>query len=283
MFQLNVTLRGLGLFSIVAITWIFGSIELYDTLANFSTQWYWWVLATAYTIVVNELFVHEFCHHSMKDINTNTWTYKIMMFLASIDNAYVPVTGQCLMHANHHDMPDTDYDHAEMRKTWHDLFLLSPWLFLNQRYENFDWPGRANYIKQQEKIYKTVLDDIWTFFCEEYRIFLTLSIWLLLYLICPIILFKILFMGRFLMSIYQFCVNVPGHIMLPFGYQNYKEQATSWNNLWAHYIMLGLSHSALHNNHHGISDRRSVQRRWFEFDTGRYVLAWFRRVMIKSV
>jgi len=280
--MIDASLRSITLCIIVSIAWYFGAIELYHTVTNFSSQWHWYVIASFYTICVNELFVHEFCHHSRLPINTNSWTYRILIFLASVDNAYVPVTGQCLMHSNHHMYADTKDDHANFKRSWHDLFLLSPWLFLNKSYNNFVMPDKENYFKRQQEIYKNILDDIWTFFCEEYRISLTIIFWAVLYFIAPIVLFKVLFMGRFLLSIFQFLFNIPGHVKLPFGYRNFNTPDGSYNNLWIHYLTLCLSGAALHNNHHGLRSYKTCQHRWFEFDLSKYVIAAYTKLMVKD-
>jgi hypothetical protein len=83
----DLSLRSLTLCAIVAVAWIFGSIELINTIINFDTQWPWYVIATAYTLIINEIFVHQFCHHSRANINTSSVTYKILVFLVSVDHA----------------------------------------------------------------------------------------------------------------------------------------------------------------------------------------------------
>lgn len=271
--------RSLALCFIVSVAWIFGSIELISTLANFTTQWHWYVLATAYTLIINEIFVHQYCHHGRAKINTNSITYKILVFLVSVDNAYGPLTSACMMHTNHHRYADTKEDHINFKRFWHDTLLLSPWMFITNTSAKFKMSNKEQYFAEQRAVYKDILNDIWTFFCEEYRIYLTLLFWLVLYIVCPVVLFKIIFMGRFLISIFQFLTGVLGHIKLPFGYRNFNTLDSSHNNLAFHYLSLCLFNSMLHNNHHGLRRFNAGQVRWYEFDLGQYVLKLFKILM----
>ena len=52
----NITIESIGLFLLVSIAWIIGARELFSTLTNFTSQWYWFVLATVYTVTLSELF-----------------------------------------------------------------------------------------------------------------------------------------------------------------------------------------------------------------------------------
>jgi fatty-acid desaturase len=185
------------------------------------------------------------------------------------------------MHTNHHRYADTTKDHINFKRFWHDTLLLSPWMFITNTTAKFEMPDKQQYFAEQRAIYQSILDDLWTFFCEEYRIYLTLLFWFVMYLVCPIILFKVIFMGRFLISIFQFLAGVLGHTKLPFGYRNFNTVDSSYNNLIFHCLSLGLFSSMLHNNHHGMKKFGNGQVRWFEFDLSQYVIKIFNKLMIK--
>ena len=90
------------LVALVLFVWAVGSIELIDTFKNFSTEWYWYILAIIYTVTINDLFVHICLGHKIYPIHTNRIGYKILAFLATVDNAWGPISSMCLVHRNHH-------------------------------------------------------------------------------------------------------------------------------------------------------------------------------------
>lgn len=274
-------LRLISVSILVSIAWIVGSIELVDTLTNFSTQWYWFVLATAYTLILNEAFSHRICSHSLFEVDTTSITYKILTFLLSVDHAWSPLTDACLTHMNHHMYSDQgDKDNLNWRRHWYSFCTLSPILYLHQAPTNY--PDEEKFFVLQNKRFKNIVDDDWTFFCEEYRVPLTVVFWIIVYLLAPIILFKILLMSRFLMSIYMAMASIGTHINLPFSYRNFDTDDTTYNNLILHYTCLGLLSSMLHNNHHAKPRAINHAVRWFEFDTGYYVIKLLKPLLIKK-
>lgn len=265
---------------LVSIAWIVGAYELADTLAHFATQWYWFVLATVYTITLNEIFSHRICSHNLFNVDVESKTYKVLVFLLSVDHAWSPLTDACVTHLNHHMYSDQgDKDNLNYRRHWFSFCTLSPLLYLYQKPTNY--PDADKFFKRQEQKFKHILDDGWTFFCEEFRVPLTIVFWLAVYLIAPIILFKILLMSRFLMSIYMAMASIGTHINLPFSYRNFNTNDTTYNNLVLHYICLGLLSSMLHNNHHAKPRAINHAIRWFEFDTGYYVIKLLEPLLIK--
>ena len=260
-----------AVFVLVSIAWVIGAIELADTITHFSTQWYWWVLATFYTLTLNESFSHRICSHSMFEIDTNSVTYKVLVFLLTVDHAWSPLTETCITHANHHMYSDKgNKDNLNWRIHWYSFCTLSPLLYLYQ--QPTDYPDKDRYFARQKERFANILDDTWTFFCEHYRVELTIIYWLALYFIMPIVLFKVVLMGRFLMSIYMAMVSIGCHIRLPFSYRNFNTNDTTYNNMILHVLSLGMLSSMLHNNHHGRAGEIKHTFRWFEFDTSYYVV-----------
>ena len=104
---------------LVSIAWIVGAYELADTLAHFATQWYWFVLATVYTITLNEIFSHRICSHNLFNVDVESKTYKVLVFLLSVDHAWSPLTDACVTHLNHHMYSDQgDKDNLNYRRHW---------------------------------------------------------------------------------------------------------------------------------------------------------------------
>jgi fatty-acid desaturase len=275
----TITPRDIAISVLVLITWIFGSWGLYEILSDFSTMWPWYIAATFYTILVNELFTHQICAHSAIEVDPNRWTYKILMFLATVDHGFAPVTGYCKYHENHHLYADDgDKDNLNWRYHWYNLCMLSPITFLYVRRTNY--PDFKNYLEEQKAKHSTILDDLWTFFVEENRVILTVVYWALLWMIAPAFLFYVVLTGRFLYTIFVTISAIGGHTKLPFGYRNYNTPDESHNNLLFHYICLGLMPSQLQNNHHGNCAKYSSH--WYEIDLGGPVINLLRPLLTKK-
>ena len=267
------------MFIFVSTAWIIGSYELYDSIVHFTSQWFWIIIAMFYTVTINEVFIHEFwAHGDPKKINVNSLTYKILIFLVTVDHAQGPLTNLCIAHKNHHMYSDKPGDSVNYRSSWHSHCILSPWIFFTSTPEIPD--GKQYYDAQREK-YKELLNDKWTFFVEEFRVPLTILFWAFLYFTFPIILFKIILMGRFIDSIYQLFANVFGHMKLPFSYRNFNTNDTTYNNLILHYLGLCLFPAMLHNNHHGKRTLETHKVKWYEFDPSKYTLNIFKFLMKK--
>lgn len=257
---------------LVSLVWYIGAIELWDTLTHLSSQWYWYLLAVIYTVTINELFVHLICSHKFLEVDTNRITYKILVFLASVDHAYAPTSVFCLNHPVHHKYAEVmTKDNLNFRNAWFTVCSCSPLMFIYQ--PRLELTDKERDIKNVTKKYQDIFDDLWTFFCEEFKIPLTLLYWLVLYVCFPIVLFKVVFMGRFLMSIFNLLAAIFGHSSALFGYRNFNVNNTSHNNLIFHNIlMFGLFSSQLHNNHHSYNLKNRHDYRWYEIDLGKYFI-----------
>ena len=276
--MIDTSLRSITLCIMVSIAWYFGAIALYNTAVNFSSQWHWYVLATIYTLVLNEIFLHEIVFHNKLNIDPSRWTYKIFTFLLTIDHANGPITSFCLLHSNHHQYSDKEYDIVNYRTRWYNFCILAPWIFLTNTKLNL--PNKEKFLAHERIQFQTVLNDSWTQFCEGYKIPLTIFFWFVLYMLAPIILFKIIFMGRFLISVFKFLADVFGHMKLPFGYRNFNTNDTTYNHLVFHYLCLGLFTAMLHNNHHGTTSSKHSFH-WYEFDMGGVVAKLLKPLLSK--
>lgn len=269
----TLTLKSIITALLITIVWIVGSYELYDTMTHFSTQWYWYVLALVYTVTINDLFVHICCGHNLYPMDTTRPGYRILTFLATVDHAWGPITSMCLVHLNHHLYSDQgNKDVSNWRIHWYNMGILSPINYLYQA--PTDFPDRKKYFANQNKKFAYILDDTWLFIIEEYSNILTILFWLLLWLICPIILFKIIFMGRVMISILTLFPGMFGHTKILGGYRNFNTPDKSYNNLIPHYLCLTLFPTILQNNHHGqlYTIEKGHRHRWFEIDLSKYVV-----------
>jgi hypothetical protein len=268
---------------LIVFVWIYGSQEFYNTIINFDTQWYWYVIALTYTVSLNELFIHICGGHLLYEFDTRRIGYKILIFLATVENGWGPFTKMCMMHKNHHVYSDQgDKDPSNWRRHWYNMGVLSPINYIYQA--NTVYPDAENFFKEQKLKYKEIFDDLWTWIIEEYSHIFTLLFWLIVYLICPIIFFKMLIMGRFIMSMYTLFTGIFGHTWIPGGYRNFDTPDTSYNNLLFHYICLCLFPTVLQNNHHG--QRYTLEQghkyKWFEFDISKYIVRLIKHITEKK-
>jgi len=268
----SIDLKSITLSLLVSIAWYFGAIELFRVFTDFGNNWYWYVLAVFYTVTINELFAHLICTHNLFPVNTNSWTYKILTFLVSVDHGY-GLRDLVRTHQSHHIYPDQgDRDIYDFKRHWSTVCSMSPLMFLYQKKTNY--PNSEKYLDKQNSIHRNILNDDWTFFCEEFKIPLTLLYWTALYLFLPLMLFKVVFMGRIIISIMNILLTTMCHTRT-FGYRNFNLQNDSSNNLFLHYVIgLGMSSSLLHNNHHSKFwlKAETHSNKWYEIDIGSYII-----------
>jgi hypothetical protein len=279
---MTLTFKSITTALLVLFVWAVGSIELIDTFKNFSTEWYWYILAIIYTVTINDLFVHICLGHKIYPIDTNRIGYKILAFLATVDNAWGPISSMCLVHRNHHLYSDQGHrDVSNWRIHWYNMGILSPVNYLYQAKTEF--PDQEKYFSKQQEMFKEILDDTWLWFIEEYSHIFTIMFWIVLYLLCPIVLFKIIFMGRVLMSVFTLFPGMFGHMWIPGGYRNFNTPDTSYNNLLLHYFCLGLFPTVLQNNHHGqmYTIEKGHGYRWFEVDLSKYMVRLIKKITEK--
>ena len=103
----TLTPESIGVFMLVLMACALGAIELVDTITHFTEQWYWYVIATFYTVTLNELFSHRICCHRLFDIDLSRPAFKILSFLHAVDHGVGPLKSVCLSHQNHHRAPNT--------------------------------------------------------------------------------------------------------------------------------------------------------------------------------
>ena len=227
-------------------------------------EWYWLIIALIYSVVVNDIFCHRICSHGMFDIDTKSKTYKIMTWLASMDMSFGPVVWTVKYHNLHHIHSDNGpEDVMNWRYHWYSTAICSPIPPREVMPSDYDEYTKKQWIKHEK-----LLSDPWTDWCCRNQCAIAIGSFLVLAIVCPIILFKVIFVGRVLLSITIGVASIAGHIEhFPLSYRNFNTRDTTSNNLVLHYLFLGLFAGVLQNNHHGQPKSIRPNPRWFEFDT----------------
>lgn len=278
----TLTPESIGVFMLVLMACALGAIELVDTITHFTEQWYWYVIATFYTVTLNELFSHRICCHRLFDIDLSRPAFKILSFLHAVDHGVGPLKSVCLSHQNHHMYADQgNKDILNPKVHWFGTAILSPITFIYTVPTLY--PDKENFFKKQYCLFNEFTEDLWVFFVEEYRFIITIIFWLALYFIAPVVLFKVVFMGRFLMSIFTAMGTFGGHMKLPGNYRNFNTNDNSYNNIIFHYCALGTLGTMLQNNHHGIPNSMNHGYKWFEIDIGYYIMKMLKPLLEKKL
>lgn len=252
-------------FVLVSMMIIVGAFTFVNALLNAE---YWWIIgALFYTVIVNDIFCHRICSHKMFNVDVSSITYKIMVWLASVDLAYGPVIGITKTHHAHHLYSDDGpEDIMNWRYHWYATCLLLPVPMFKYT------PPRniAEYYKRQQRTYGHILNDPWTKFCSEHKLIISTVTLLIMVLVFPLILFNIFMMGRFLMSVATMLAAICGHIKnFPGSYRNYNTKDETSNNLLFYYMFLGIFSGLLQNNHHGAPRSMNPNPNWWEIDTSK--------------
>jgi len=257
---------------------VLGSIQIYHILTNFSTQWYWLLLATIYTVTINDIFVHRIVSHKMFPINTKSIAYKVLTFLASSDQGYSPVKGMTMSHNLHHIHSDNGpEDVMNWRHHWYSTTIISPIPRKDVKPEDYE-----AYAERQRKKYKDIFNDPWTKFCARYQNEISLGVFGVLYLIAPVILFNVIFVGRVLLSVMTGLAGFAGHVKnFPGSYRNHNTNDTTSNNMLFHLMFFGLFAGMLQNNHHGRPKAIAPNSRWWELDTSLPIVKFLKFAMEK--
>lgn len=248
-------------------------------LALFNIEWYWLVLALVYTTVLNDVFCHRICSHGMFDIDTKSITYKIMTFLASTDMGYGPVKWIVMSHTLHHIHSDNGpEDVMNWRYHWYSTTIVSPLPRKDVKPPDFN-----DYSKKQWKKHEELMKDPWTNWCCDNQNAISIGMFLLLAIICPLVLLNVIFVGRVLLSVMTGLAGFAGHIKnFPLSYRNFNTSDTTSNNIIPHYLFLGLFAGMLQNNHHGLPKAIRPNTNWWEVDTSYPFVATLKYLMEKK-
>ena len=258
-----------------------GGYTFFNLIQDPLSNWYWLLAAIVYTITVNDIFVHRICAHGMFRVNTNSLLYKIFTFLASVDLGYGPVRQTCLSHTLHHIHSDKNkHDIMNWRHYWYSTAMVSPLPRFNYEFPK-DYKRYKGLIYKR---YKNIFDDPYTRFCDKQAVKISIVTQLILFVIAPVILFNVILMGRFLLTVMTGLAGIVGHVKnFPLSYRNVDTNDESSNNLFFHYMFLGYYAGMLQNNHHAYPTAVAPNKKWFEIDTSKPVVLFLRKFMeIKS-
>lgn len=243
-----------------------GVVELIDIFQNFKTQWYWLVIATLYTITINETFTHRICSHNLFKVNVDSWTYKVLTLLSSVDQAHGPVRGCAIGHPAHHIWSDQGKrDPSNVREFWLGIACAMP--FRGWQFASAEIPEPKKYLELAYNKFSHIINDPWTIFCEKHAVLISLSTLTILYFVLPTFLFKVVLTGRVLLVVMFFLIGLCHSRNIPLTYRHVNTPDNSNNNLVFHYLFLGIFGGFLQNNHHSHPNRMNMGRTWYELDT----------------
>lgn len=255
---------------IVRTTWtclmlIAGTWCLIEILTDFSNQWYWLILATFYTITINETFTHRICAHQLFRVNPKSWMYRFLTFMSSVDQSHGPVRLITIMHPAHHRYSDQGRaDPNNMREFWYSWACVMPFKGWGKPVEIPDFP---DFLRQSHRRASHIIDDAWTKFCETHATAISIFTVIFLWIVFPAFLIKILLPGRMIMTLAMFAAGVCHLKGVPLTYRHINTPDHSNNNLILHYLFLGIFGGLLQNNHHSHPNRLNMGLRWYEIDT----------------
>jgi fatty-acid desaturase len=243
---------------------LLGAYSAYNIIIDFSNKWYWLVIALVYIITVEETFAHRIAAHNVFNINTRSITYKILTFLNSVNQSHGPVRYLCTWHAAHHmHADDGKKDNINWKEFWYGSASTIPTEFAC----DFQFPDTEKIIDNGYRQCKTIMDDKFTRWCEKYSISISAITQAILFFVAPLILFNVIWLGRFLIVIAMSAAGICHLKNFPLSYRLKNTNDDSNNNLILHYLFLGIFSGLLQNNHHAAPKAINLGFRWWEIDT----------------
>ena len=243
---------------------IIGGLAFVNILLNFTNQWHWLVVATLYVITVEETFAHRICAHRMFTVDTRSITYKFLTFLCSVNQSHGPTRYLAIWHPAHHMYSDQGKaDNVNFKEFWWGSASTIPVEFMC----DFQIPDVDKVIAHGYRTSLEIIDDPWAQFCEKYSLTISTVSMGLLFVFAPIILVKVVLLGRFIMMIGMMAAGVCHLRDFPATYRNANTNDDSNNNLVLHYLFLGIFSGLLQNNHHSSPNAVSLGFKWWEIDS----------------
>lgn len=257
-----------------------GFNEFVITISDFANQWYWLLAATIYAFTLNDTFMHRICSHNMFPINVKSITYKVLTFLGSVNQSYETVRDLVVVHRYHHYYSDQGApDNINHRLFWHGFAWSMPFAGFGPQPE---FPDIENVLKKVFVTQRDIMTDTWTYICWRYSLPLSIVAQVTLYFLCPILLFKVILMGRLMITFGMIAVSACHRLNFPLNYRNFETKDESCNNLVLHYLFLGFFAGMLQNNHHGRPKVENLGMHWYEIDSSWPILKLLRYLMEKK-
>jgi fatty-acid desaturase len=258
---------------------IVGGGVFFNILQDFANQWYWLVIAMCYVITVEETFGHRMIAHNMFTINTKSITYKILMWFHSVNQSHGPGRYFATWHPAHHMYSDQGKaDNVNFKEFWWGSASTIPVEFLC----DYQIPNVEKVVEHGYRIRPEIFDDPWAQFCEKYSLFITTGTLILLFFIAPVIMLKVIVLGRFIIVVALVFTGICHLKDFPLSYRNFDTNDDSNNNIILHYIFLGFFSGLLQNNHHGKPNAINLGCNWWEIDTSTPVAHSLKYLMEKK-
>ena len=259
---------------------IAGAAEFVNSVLDFSNQWHWLVLSMVYAFVINDLFMHRICSHNMFPLNVKSITYKVLTFFSSVNQSYDTVINIVIWHRYHHRYSDQGaVDNINHRLFWHGNAWCMPFAGFGAM---ATVPDIEHVMKRAAAMQPDMMTDKWTQWCNRYSLAISIVTMSMMYFVCPIILFKIILLGRLMITLAMIAVSACHRLNFPLNYRNFDTKDESCNNLLLHYLFLGFFAGMLQNNHHGRPKLEYLGIRWYEVDPSWPILKLFRYLMEKK-
>lgn len=260
------------------LIFVLGLASLYVLLQDVTDTWSWLLAATIFTISLNDIFNHRICSHKMFEVNTNSILYKVLVWFCSAEMSSGSTWTVTMVHRIHHKYSDKG-PIDNMNWKYH---LFSKAFGLPFRSANYqEPPDIADYVKMQYRLHNKILNDPWTKFCDKHQLLIATVNLAALYFLCPTFLFNVFLPGRAIITLIMLTAGTLGHVRALGSYRNFSTKDNSTNNLWLHYLLLGLYDGALHNNHHGRPAAEQPNPRWWEISTS-YPILWVFKLFLEK-
>jgi hypothetical protein len=146
---------------------------------------------------------------------------------------------------------------------------------------DFQIPNINKVIENGYKTSSEIIDDPWAQFCERYSLTISTVTLCLLFVFFPIILFKVVLLGRFIMMLGMMSAGICHLKNFPMTYRLVNTNDDSNNNLILHYMFLGIFSGLLQNNHHSNSNAINLGFRWWEIDSSAPISYTLKYIMEK--
>lgn len=264
---------------LTSIMFAFGFVEIVSMFIDFSTEWPWLVGCLLYSATINDVFCHRICAHGNFTINEKSLTFKIFVLLNAIDNSLPSPRAFLLHHCLHHRHANSIYDPG----SYHYWLTSAISLPLREFVITPQPPGATQqFIQTRNTTHKNIINDRWTIFCEKNQVVISVIVFAILALLAPVILFKIIFPGRVLLSVVLAYHVLCHYDKVPFNYRITKSNNSAFNNLFLHYSVLGLAGSyTLQSTHHSYPSSLNLGKKWYELDTA-YPIASLLKYLIEK-
>jgi stearoyl-CoA desaturase (delta-9 desaturase) len=207
-------------------------------------------------------FLHRYAAHGMYKMNPFWEKFFYFLTYLSQGPSFLNPKAYSIMHQRHHHFSDTSKD---PHSPYNHKSLMQMML---HTYKEYNLCMREVYPKDVKHLWPTwkLIDG---FAVHYVSILLWAGIYILIYSIfaTSMWVFLLLPLHFFMGPIQGAIVNWCGHKI---GYRNFSLNDKSKNTLLVDFLLMG---ELFQNNHHKFSQRSNFAHRWYEWDTGYFVIS----------